>query len=119
MPVFQVSSKTVPMAAPSKIKPRRFRQEWFAIIRFVLAVGGAGGIFAVLTFFKGHSDAIFLLLPVFVYLAAIQFQRFNLRVPVFVFNLVFNNTPFYLLLTICLAFVYYGAITGFELLIHQ
>lgn len=119
MAVFQVSTKIVSQAAPPKKKPRRFRQEWFAAIRFVLAVGGAGGLFALLTFIKGHSDAIFLLLPVFVYLAAVQFRSFSLRVPVFVFNLVFNNTPLYLLFTICLAFIYYGAITGFELLIHQ
>ncbi len=120
MPAFQVSSKTVPLAEPPRKKPRRFRREWFAAIRFFLAVSGAGGLFAIFTLFnKDSRDTIFLLLPVLVYLAAVQFQSFNLKVPVFVFNLFFSNTPLYLLLTVCLAFVYYGAITGFELFIHQ
>ena len=120
MAVFQVSTKIVSQAAPPKKKPRRFRQEWFAAIRFLLAVSGAGGIFAIFTLFnKDPGETIFLLLPVLVYLAAVQFQSFNLKVPGFVFNLFFSNTPLYLLLTVCLAFVYYGAITGFELLIHQ
>lgn len=120
MPVFQVSTKIVQFAEPPKKKSRRFRREWFAAIRFLLAVGGAGGLFAILTLFnKDPRETIFLLLPVLVYLAAVQFQSFNLKVPIFVFNLFFSNTPIYLLLTVCLAFVYYGAITGFELLLHQ
>src|SRR5579864_229801 len=119
MPVYQVLSRSVPTAAPPQKKHRRFRPEWFAVLRFVLAIAGAGGLFGLLTLFKGPSDTIFILLPVLVYLAAVQFQRFNFKVPVFVFNLVFNNTPLYLLLTICLAFVYYGGITGIELLTHQ
>ena len=119
MPVFQVSSKIVPLAEPPKIKPRRFRQEWWAIIRFVLAVGSAGGFFALLTLFnRDPGETIFLLLPVFVYLAARQFQHFNLKVPVLVYSVFFNSTPAYLFFTICLAFIYYGAITAGVVLIH-
>jgi len=117
MAVFQVSSRTVQLAAPPKKKPRRLRQEWTAVIGFVVAVSSAGGLFALLTIFI-PSDTKFLLLPVFVYLAAMQFQRYNLKVPGFVLNMLLNSTPAYLLLTICLAFVYYGVITGLELLIH-
>ncbi|TMC65704.1 MAG: GAF domain-containing protein [Chloroflexota bacterium] len=117
MPVFQVSSRSVQQAAPPKKKPRRLRQEWSAVIRFVLAVSAAGGLFALLAIFI-QSEIKFILLPVFVYLAATQFQRHNLKLPVFVLNMLLNNTPVYLLLTICLAFIYYGAITGVELLIH-
>jgi serine phosphatase RsbU (regulator of sigma subunit) len=118
MAVFQVSSRSVQLAAPPKKKPRRLRPEWLAIIRFVVAVGAAGGLFALLTNFKGSNDTIFLLLPVFVYLAATQVQRYNLKLPLLTLNMFLNNTPAYLILTICLAFVYYGAITGVELLIH-
>ena len=117
MPVFQVSSRSVQQAAPPKKKPRRLRPEWSAIIRFILAVSAAGGLFTLLAIFI-QSEIKFILLPVFVYLAATQFQRHNLKLPVFVLNMLLNNTPVYLLLTICLAFIYYGAITGVELLIH-
>src|SRR5258708_33150195 len=117
MAVFQVSSRTVQLAAPPKKKPRRLRQEWTAVISFIVAVGAAGGLFALLTIFI-HFDIKFLLLPVFVYLAAVQFRRYNVKVPGFVLNMLLNSTPVYLLLSICLAFVYYGAITGVELLIH-
>ncbi|HEX6551301.1 MAG TPA: GAF domain-containing SpoIIE family protein phosphatase [Ktedonobacteraceae bacterium] len=117
MPVFQVSSRSVQLAAPPKKKPRRLRPEWSAIIRFVLAVNAAGGLFALLAIFI-HPDIKFILLPVFVYLAVTQFQRYNLKLPSFMLNVFLNTTPVYLLLTICLAFIYYGAITGVELLIH-
>src|SRR5438552_14449730 len=117
MPVFQMSSRSVQQAAPPKKKPRRLRPEWSAIIRFILAVSAAGGLFTLLAIFI-QSEIKFILLPVFVYLAATQFQRHNLKLPVFVLNMLLNNTPVYLLLTICLAFIYYGAITGVELLIH-
>jgi serine phosphatase RsbU (regulator of sigma subunit) len=119
MPAFQVLSRTTQMAAPPQKKHRRFRPEWFAVIRFVLATSGAAGLFVLLTFFKGSNNAIFILLPVLIYLAVIQFQSFNLKVPVFVFNLFFNNTPLYLLVTTCFAFAYYGGIIGIELLLHQ
>jgi serine phosphatase RsbU (regulator of sigma subunit) len=117
MAVFEVSSKTVVLAGPPKKKHRRFRQEWWSIIRFVLAVGGAGGFFAFLTRFKGSNDAIFILLPVLVYLAAVQFQRSNPKFPGFKLRMLFI-TPSYLLLTICLAFIYYGGIAVLEILIH-
>src|SRR5260370_3401687 len=117
MPVFQVSSRSVQLAAPPKNKPRRLRPEWSAVIRFVLAVSAAGGLFALLAIFI-HSDIKFILLPVFVYLAVTQFQRYNLKLPSFVLNMFLNATPVYLLLTICLALIYYGSITVVELLIH-
>jgi hypothetical protein len=87
MPVFQVSSRRVQQAAPPKKKPRRFRPEWSAAIRFVLAVSAAGGLFALLAIFI-PSDIKFILLPVFVYLAVTQFQRYNLKRPSFVLNMI-------------------------------
>lgn len=121
MPEFQVLSRTTQMAAPPQKMHRRFRPEWFAVLRFVLAISGAAGLFVLLlTIFKGSSnEVLFILLPVLIYLAAVQFQSFNFKVPLFVFNLVFHNTPLYLLLTACFAFAYYGGITGIELLLHQ
>jgi len=119
MSTFQVSSRSVQVDVKPKKKSRRLRPEWLAVIRFVAAVSAAGGLFALLTRFKGPSDAIFILLPVLVYLAATQFQRYSLKFPAFALNMVLHSTPAYLLLTICLAFVYYGAITGVNLLIHQ
>ena len=119
MSTFQVSSRSVQVDVKPKKKPRRLRLEWLAIIRFVFSVGAAGGLFALLTVFTGSHNTIFILLPVLVYLAATQVQRYSLKLPFFALNIVLHSTPVYLLLTICLAFVYYGAITGVELLIHQ
>ncbi len=119
MSTFQVVSRTTQAFAPPQKRPQRLRPEWLAIIRFVGAVSAAGGLFGLLAAFKGSNDTVFLLLPVFVYLAATQFQSYNLKLPVFALNMLLNSTPVYLLLTICLAFVFYGAITGVELLIHQ
>src|SRR2546429_9194412 len=118
MPVFQVSSRSVQQAAPLKKKPRRLRQEWSAVIRFLLAVSAAGGLFALLEIFI-QSEIKFILLPVFVYLAATQFQRYNLKLPSFVLNIFLKSTPVYLLLTFSLALIYYSVITGVVLFIHQ
>jgi len=119
MATFQVLSRTAQLAAPPKKKSRCLRREWAAVIRFVVAVSAAGGLFALLTIFKGSNDTVFVLLPVFVYLATTQFQRYNLHLPVFVFNMFLNSTPVYLLLTACLALIYYGIITEIVLFIHQ
>ncbi|HEV2582944.1 MAG TPA: GAF domain-containing SpoIIE family protein phosphatase [Ktedonobacteraceae bacterium] len=119
MPVYQVSSRSVPEVPPPVKKPRRLPPQWSIAIHFIIAVGGAGGIFALLTIFKGPTDTIFLLLPVLVYLAAMQFQSYNPNIPAFFFTVFFRRTPAYLLFTVCFAFVYYGAITGIELFIHQ
>ena len=119
MPVFQVSSRSVQQAAPPKKKPRRLRPEWSAIIRFIIAVGSAGGLFTLLTSFRGSNDTVFILLPVFLYLAITQFQRYNLKLPSFVLNIFLKSTPVYLLLTFSLALIYYSVITGVVLFIHQ
>jgi serine phosphatase RsbU (regulator of sigma subunit) len=120
MLTFQVSSRTVPSPPPSKKKPRRLRQQWVAIISFISAISGAGGLFAlILINVKIPGDFAFVLLPVFVYFAITQFQSYTFKVPMFMLNVFLNGTPVYLLLTLCLAFVYYGAITGLELLTHH
>lgn len=111
MAVFQVSSRSVPSAAPSKKRPRRVRQEWAVIIRFVFAIAIAGTSFAMLTLLKHPGDGVFILLPVLLSLASAQPQNYNI-------SKLFNGRPLYLLLTCCLTFSFYGAITGIVLLIH-
>src|SRR6266566_6419814 len=119
MATFQVLSRTAQLAVPPKKRPRRLSQEWASIIRFVVAVSGASGLFVLVTIFKGSNDTVFILLPVFVYMAVTQFQRYTLHLPMFVFNMFLNSTPLYLLLTLCLALIYYGIITEIVLFIHQ
>jgi serine phosphatase RsbU (regulator of sigma subunit) len=83
-------------------------------------VGGAGGFFAlILTIFKLPDDIAFILLPVFVYFAITQFRSYTLKIPLFMLNVFLSGTPVYLLLTLCLALVYYSVITGLELLTHS
>jgi serine phosphatase RsbU (regulator of sigma subunit) len=120
MPAFQVTSRIVSSSPPPKKKPRRLRQEWVAIISFISAIGGAGGLFAlILTNVKIPDNFAFVLLPVFVYFAITQFRSYTFKVPMFMLNVFLNGTPAYLLLTLCFGFVFYGAITGLELLTHQ
>jgi serine phosphatase RsbU (regulator of sigma subunit) len=119
MPAFQVSSRTAPSPPPSKKKPRRLRREWVVAINFISAIGSAGGLFAlILANVKIPDNFAFVLLPVFVYFAMIQLRSYTFKVPMFMLNALLNGTPAYLLLTLCFAFVYYGAITGLELLMH-
>jgi serine phosphatase RsbU (regulator of sigma subunit) len=119
MAVFQVSSRTVPLVAPPKKQPRRSHQEWFMVIRFILAISSAGGFFTLLAYFRGSNDTVFILLPVFVYLAATQFQRYHFKIPLFTINMFLNSTPIYLLLTFCFMLIYYSLLTGIVLVIHQ
>jgi len=77
MLIFQVSSRSVQQAVPPKKKPRRFRQEWSDVIRFVLVVNAAGWFFSLLTIFRGSNDTVFILLPVFLSLAIGQALRYN------------------------------------------
>ncbi len=120
MPAFQVSSRTVPSPPPAKKKPRHLSQEWVAVISFISAIGGAGGLFAlILVNVKIPGDFAFVFLPVFIYFAITQLRSYTFKVPMFMLNVFLNGTPAYLLFTLCLAFVYYGAIIGLELVTHQ
>ncbi len=120
MPAFQVSSRTAASPPPPKRKPRRLRREWVAVISFMSAMGGAGGLFAlILANLKLPDDIVFVLLPIFVYFAVIQLQAYTFKVPLFMLNVFLSGTPAYVLLTLCFAFIYYSAIIGLELLTHQ
>lgn len=120
MPAFQVISKTVSSSPPPERKPQRLSQAWIVVISFISAIGAAGGLFVlILTNFKLPDDTAFILLPAFVYFAITQFRSYTFRVPFFMLNILVSGTPVYLLLTLCLALIYYGSLTGLELLTHQ
>jgi len=114
MPVFQVSSKSVQLAAPPKKRARRFPSQWYVIVRFLIGGSIAGLIFGFLVtrFTQQTHDAVFILLPVLLSLATAQFRGYN-------FNALFNGTLVYLLLTACLTVIYYSIITLGPALIQQ
>src|SRR6266851_2483717 len=110
MSTFQVVSRTAQASAPPKKRPRRISQEWSAVIRVVRSMGISAFLFVALRDITG-SDYTFILLPVFLSIFIAGSRGYP-------FNMILNSTPLYLLLTFCLALVYYGAITEFVLLTH-
>lgn len=110
MAVFQVSSRSLQSPAPPRKQSRRLPPQLVAAVRVMATMLAGGLIFTLLTFI-GH-DTIFLLLPIIVSLTMAQFQNYNPYA-------FLNSTPLYLLLTAGLTLVYYGGITGAQLLIHQ
>src|SRR5258708_8708532 len=107
---FQVVSRTAQASAPPQKRPRRISQEWSAVIRVVRSMGISALLFVALLDITG-SDYTFILLPVFLSL-------FITGSRLYPFNMILNSTPLYLLLTFCLALVYYGVITVLVLLTH-
>ena len=111
MSTFQVVSRTAQASAPPQKRPRRIiSQEWSAVIRVVRSMGISALLFVALLDITG-SDYTFILLPVFLSL-------FITGSRLYPFNMILNSTPLYLLLTFCLALVYYGVITVLVLLTH-
>jgi serine phosphatase RsbU (regulator of sigma subunit) len=108
MATFQVLTKNVPSTTPPKKHIQRFLYQKEIITRLI--VGGLiGG--TLITFLVNHGIIMFIFLPMIVSLTWAQAQHYNIRK-------LLNSTPAYLLLTICLTVVYYGAITIGLLLIH-
>ncbi len=110
MSTFQVVSRTAQASAPPKKRPRRISQEWSAVIRVVRSMGISALLFVALLDITG-SNYTFILLPVFLSL-------FITGSRLYPFNMILNSTPLYLLLTFCLALIYYGVITELVLLTH-
>ena len=106
MPVFHVTMRAVQPPGPPRKRPSRARQRLFAVLRYFQGVSVVGGLFA-LTIVLLHSQVLFILLPVglSVVLTAVT-QRTELR-----------NVRALILKTF-VALVYFGAITGWELLTH-
>jgi hypothetical protein len=111
MPVFQVSSRKVQLSDPPKKRARRFPSQWYVVARVVVS-GFIGGTFFTLLIILFGPNTVFIFLPVLVSLTWAQPQLYNI-------NKFLASTPIYLLLTICLTFIYYGAITVAQLLIYQ
>jgi serine phosphatase RsbU (regulator of sigma subunit) len=111
MPVFQVSSRTVRLPGPPKKRARRFPSQWYVVARVVVS-GFIGGTFFTLLIILFGPNTVFILLPVLVSLTWAQPQLYNI-------NKFLASTPVYLLLTICLTFIYYGAITVVQLLLYM
>jgi len=110
MSTFQVVSRTAQASAPPQKRPRRISREWSAVIRVVRSMGISALLFVALLDITG-SDYTFILLPVFLSIF-IAGSRHN------PFNMILNSTPLYLLLTFCLALIYYSVITELVLLTH-
>src|SRR5215813_7445370 len=104
MPVFQVSSRSVPIpAGVAKRHPTHF-QRWRPTIRRMAIGGLIIALLATLLGRLGLSVLFFLLLPVCVTILATRAYRYN---------------PRRLTLTICISILYFGAVTGWELLTHR
>jgi len=110
MSTFQIVSRTAQASAPPKKRPRHISQEWSAVIRVVRSMAISALLFVALLDITG-SDYTFILLPVFLSI----FIAGSRRNP---FNMILNSTPLYLLLTFCLALIYYSVITELVLLTH-
>ena len=84
------------------------RQRWFAVLRYVQAVSLAAATFVLVMLFLVHSTVVFILLPVGVSVATgIIVGRSDLQ------------RPRALILSFCVALLYFGGVTGWELLTHN
>jgi serine phosphatase RsbU (regulator of sigma subunit) len=110
MAVFQVLSRSVQLAAPPKKRTRFLPYQRYIIARVVSAILYFGLIFSLFTILS--QDIVFFLIPVLLSLTTAQPQRYNI-------TKLLNGTPIYLLLTICLTFIYFGIVIEGELLTHQ
>jgi len=104
MTLFQVSSRTVQPPGPPKKRPRRVHQRWYAVLRRLVVGGLIIAALAALLGKLGLSSLFFILLPVCV---SIIMAR----------SYLYNRNMF--LLTTGLALIYFGAVTGWELLTHR
>src|SRR5258708_892895 len=104
MAIFQVSSRTVQPPGPPKKRPRRVHQRWYAVLRRLVVGGLIIAALAALLGKLGLSSLFFILLPVCV---SIIMAR----------SYLYNRNMF--LLTTGLALIYFGAVTGWELLTHR
>src|SRR6266480_3040111 len=109
MLVFQVSSRSVQLAAPPRKRTRFLPYQQYIITRVVGALLYASLLFALFAILS--HDIVFFLIPVLLSITTAQPQRYNI-------NKLLNGAPVYLLLTICLTFIYFGVVIGGELLTH-
>ena len=98
------------LAAPPRKRTRFLPYQQYIITRVVGALLYASLLFALFAILS--HDIVFFLIPVLLSLTTAQPQRYNI-------NKLLNGAPVYLLLTICLTFIYFGVVIGGELLTHQ
>src|SRR2546429_585528 len=110
MHVFQVSSRRVQLASPPRKRTRFLPYQQYIITRVIAALLYASLLFTLFAILS--HDIVFFLIPVLLSLTTAQPQRYNI-------NKLLNGAPLYLLLTICLTFIYFGVVIGGELLTHQ
>src|SRR6266849_9314325 len=104
MPIFQVSSRTVQPPGPPKKRPRRVHQRWYAVLRRLVVGGLIIAALAALLGKLGLSSLFFILLPVCVSIIMARSYLYNRKM---------------FLLTTGLALIYFGGVTGWELLTHR
>lgn len=109
MATFQVISRVAPVPAPPK-KGRRLDPRWVLAIRIGFSIA-----FAVLLFLVPwlifRATFLFLLLPTLLSMVTVGSRRYS-------FAIILESTPLYLLLSFCLALLYYGGITMSIVLTH-
>lgn len=107
MSTFHVFSCTLTPSAPIRKRHSRPVQRSVAVLRYIQAVGIAGISFAVTLVFV-HTELIFVLLPVGVFVATrVILRRTNL------------HHVKALLITVCVTVLYFGFVTWWELLTHD
>lgn len=106
MSTFLVSSRSAELPKPSQKRRTRAQRRWYAILQYMRGVFVVGGIFG-LTLSVVHSQLLFILLPVGISLIVTSFASRSHPM---------NRRS--LLLAAGIALIYFGGITGWELLTH-
>ncbi len=110
MATFQVVSRTASSTDPPKPRRRRLPPQWYAVFRIFRGMSLSALLFIVVLTLS-HSDYTFILLPALLSLFIAGTHGYTL-------NRLLNSTPFYLLLTLCFAVIYYAFITEGVLFTH-
>src|SRR5579859_6926318 len=109
MTTFQITSRVAPAPAPPR-KERRLDPRWALAIRVGFSLSFATLLFLV-PWFIFHATFLFVLLPIMLSMVTIGSRRYS-------FTILLESTPLYLLLSFCLALLYYGGITLSVLITH-
>src|SRR5579872_103447 len=108
MTIFQVSSRYIQEPGPPRKRNTRLRNRWYVVVRVVCAILIITAL-TTLVIQAGFPLFLLLLLPVCIGIVTTRFQLSN----------ILHRTPMYGLLTICLALIYFGGITGLQILVHS
>jgi len=103
---FQIVSRTAQAPAPPKKQPNRLDPRWALALRVNFSVAFTVLLFVLLlsishAFF--HNNYAFVLLPTLLSMLTVGSRRYS-------FALILDSAPLYVLLSFCLALLYYGLI---------